>query len=43
MSRSPLQRTRLEGLQDQAGRTLSAQIGRRWATASTALLSLRKG
>lgn len=43
MSRSPLQRTRLEELQDQAGRTLSAQIGRRWATASTALLSLLAG
>jgi hypothetical protein len=43
MSRTPLQRTRLEELQTRWGKVIRAQIGRRWATASTAVLSLLGG
>ena len=54
MGRSPLPRpselegpprphTRLQRVLDQLGRNLRAQIGTRWATASTALLALLGG
>jgi hypothetical protein len=39
----PRQQTRLEKVLDQLGRNLRAQIGTRWATASTALLALLGG
>lgn len=39
----PRQQTRLEKVLDQLGRNLRAQIGTRWATASTALLALLAG
>lgn len=43
MSRAPFQPTRLEQLQTRWGQILRAQIGRRWATASGALLGLLVG
>ncbi|MGA1303096.1 MAG: DUF565 domain-containing protein [Cyanobium sp.] len=39
----PRQQTRLQLVLDQLGRNLKAQIGTRWATASTALLALLAG
>lgn len=39
----PMQQTRLEQVQRRWGRVVTAQIGRRWATASTALLALLGG
>lgn len=39
----PRQQTRLQRVLDQLGRNLRAQIGTRWATASTALLALLGG
>lgn len=39
----PWQQTRLEQMQQRWGRVITAQIGRRWATASTALLALLAG
>jgi hypothetical protein len=39
----PRQQTRLQQVLDQAGRSVRAQIGTRWATASTALLALLGG
>jgi hypothetical protein len=43
MNGSPPQRTRLEGLQQRWGQSLRAQIGERWASASTAMLALLIG
>ena len=43
MSRAPFQTTRLEKLQNRWGQVVRAQIGRRWATASAALLGLLGG
>lgn len=43
MSEAPLQRTRLEQLQQRWGKVIRAQVGRRWATASTAMLALLGG
>lgn len=43
MSETPRQATRLERLQQRWGRLIGAQVGRRWATASTALLALLVG
>ncbi|MFN6340290.1 MAG: DUF565 domain-containing protein [bacterium] len=43
MSGSRTQDTRLERLQRRWGRSLGAQIGRRWATGGTALLALLGG
>ncbi len=43
MSGSPPQHTRLEQLQQRWGRSLKAQIGERWATASVAMLALLAG
>jgi hypothetical protein len=40
---APLQRTRLEQLQQRWGRVIKAQIGDRWATASAASLALLAG
>jgi len=39
----PRQQTRLQRVLNQLGRNLRAQIGTRWATASTALLALLGG
>lgn len=39
----PRQQTRLQQVLDQVGRNVRAQIGTRWATASTALLALLGG
>lgn len=43
MSQPPFQSTRLERLQSQWSRIIRAQIGRRWATASAAILALLGG
>lgn len=43
MRGGPMQRTRLERLQDRWGRGIRAQIGDRWATASAASLALLAG
>lgn len=43
MNGSPAQHTRLERLQQRWGRSLRAQIGERWASASVAMLALLVG